>query len=158
MLERVRHVWREVPGTDDVRPHSDFFDLGGNSVAALKVRRLLGGGVPLTELFRHRTAAALAAYLADGARPSTDHLLFRRADGAPPRPRTRRRPPPRPRTGPPPPGDQAGGRLAGLDPVVVTAHLAPARLRRGPGGQVRAVRRRRWRSRPWWTAAACSKR
>ncbi|MEU9210837.1 amino acid adenylation domain-containing protein [Streptomyces sp. NPDC048415] len=76
MLERVSHAWQEVLGTDDVHPHSDFFDLGGNSFAALKVRRLLGGGVPLAELFRHRTAAALAAYLADGARPSTDQLLW----------------------------------------------------------------------------------
>ncbi|MGJ5753616.1 non-ribosomal peptide synthetase [Streptomyces puniciscabiei] len=76
MLERVRHAWQEVLGTDDVQPHSDFFDLGGNSFAALKVRRLLGGDVPLAALFRHRTAAALAAYLADGARPSTDQLLW----------------------------------------------------------------------------------
>ncbi|MFR9787945.1 amino acid adenylation domain-containing protein [Streptomyces sp. MB22_4] len=76
MLERVRHAWREVLGADEVHPHSDFFDLGGNSFAALKVRRLLGGGVPLAELFRHRTAAALAAYLADGARPSADRLLW----------------------------------------------------------------------------------
>ncbi|MFJ9732133.1 amino acid adenylation domain-containing protein [Streptomyces sp. NPDC101171] len=75
-LERVCHVWREVLGTDEVHPHSDFFDLGGNSFAALKVRRLLGGGVPLAELFRHRTAAALAAYLADGAGQSTDQLLW----------------------------------------------------------------------------------
>ncbi|MFF1745711.1 amino acid adenylation domain-containing protein [Streptomyces mirabilis] len=75
-LERVRQVWREVLGTEDVHPHSDFFDLGGNSFAMLKVRRLLGGDVPLAELFRHRTAGALAAYLAEGTLPSTDQLLW----------------------------------------------------------------------------------
>ncbi|MFD7714507.1 amino acid adenylation domain-containing protein [Streptomyces sp. NPDC059814] len=75
-LERVRDVWREVLGTDDVHPHSDFFDLGGNSFAALKVRRLLGGGVPLAELFRHRTAGALAAHLAEGAPQPSGQLLW----------------------------------------------------------------------------------
>lgn len=74
-LDRVRRVWQEVLGVDEVPPHADFFDLGGNSFAALKVRRLLGG-VHLAELFRYRTAAALAAYLTDGARPENDRLLW----------------------------------------------------------------------------------
>ncbi|MET8078098.1 amino acid adenylation domain-containing protein [Streptomyces sp. NPDC005303] len=75
-LERVRQVWREVLDAEDVHAHSDFFDLGGNSFAMLKVRRLLGGDVPLAELFRHRTADALAAYLAEGTPPPTDQLLW----------------------------------------------------------------------------------
>ncbi|MET7288420.1 amino acid adenylation domain-containing protein [Streptomyces sp. NPDC005573] len=75
-LERVRRVWREVLGAEDVQPHSDFFDLGGNSFAMLKVRRLLGGGIPLAELFRHRTAGALAAHLAEGTLPSAGRLLW----------------------------------------------------------------------------------
>ncbi|MEU6466915.1 amino acid adenylation domain-containing protein [Streptomyces sp. NPDC046976] len=75
-LERVRRVWREVLGAADIHPHSDFFDLGGNSFAALKVRRLLGGDVPLAELFRHRTAGALAAHLAAGAPVPDGRLLW----------------------------------------------------------------------------------
>jgi surfactin synthase thioesterase subunit len=67
LLARVLDAWRQALGRDDVHPYADFFDIGGSSFTAIKVRRLLGGTVPLAELFRHRTAAALAAYLGGGA-------------------------------------------------------------------------------------------
>ncbi|SNQ52032.1 Nonribosomal peptide synthetase (fragment) [Frankia canadensis] len=62
-ITQVLEVWREVLGRDEIGLHVDFFDLGGNSFLATKVRRLLGGRVPMVELFRHRTILSLAAYL-----------------------------------------------------------------------------------------------
>jgi surfactin synthase thioesterase subunit len=62
-IERVRAIWREVLDVTEIGLHDDFFDLGGNSFAMIKVRRALGGGFPMVELFRHRTVLGLAGYL-----------------------------------------------------------------------------------------------
>jgi surfactin synthase thioesterase subunit len=76
-VELVTEVWRQVLDRQDIDPQADFFDLGGTSFAAIKVRRLLGGKIPTVELFRHRTVHGLAAYLSNTtAQPDPDRLLW----------------------------------------------------------------------------------
>lgn len=64
LTETIRGTWRDVLGVDDVGPHDDFFDLGGNSLivaealAALSDR--VGVELPLRSLFEAPTAAEMA--------------------------------------------------------------------------------------------------
>ena len=66
-------IWQEVLGLPRVEVDEDFFDLGGNSLAAIDVVRrfesLTGHTLELGELFRAPTVAALAASVVRGARP-----------------------------------------------------------------------------------------
>ncbi|TQN27789.1 non-ribosomal peptide synthase protein (TIGR01720 family)/amino acid adenylation domain-containing protein [Haloactinospora alba] len=61
----VTEVFAEVLGTDRVGVHDDFFDLGGDSIVALRalsrIAERLGAAPDQRTLFRDRTAAALAA-------------------------------------------------------------------------------------------------
>ncbi|WP_433341758.1 amino acid adenylation domain-containing protein [Micromonospora sp. CA-111912] len=70
----VAAVWRDVLGVPVTGPDADFFDLGGDSLLAVRcVARLTavtGVPVPPAALFDHPTVAALAAHLA--ARPPGD--------------------------------------------------------------------------------------
>jgi amino acid adenylation domain-containing protein len=67
-LERmVAGVWQAVLGLERVGVEDNFFDLGGQSLLLLRVRRRLaeaGCELAAEELFRHPTVAALAAHLA----------------------------------------------------------------------------------------------
>ncbi|WP_018410096.1 non-ribosomal peptide synthetase [Methyloversatilis thermotolerans] len=60
-------LWRSVLGRDDVGVHDNFFDAGGHSLLALSVQgRLkteLGLELPLVDLFRLPTVAALARHV-----------------------------------------------------------------------------------------------
>ncbi|MFI9005605.1 condensation domain-containing protein [Actinosynnema sp. NPDC053489] len=62
---RVAEVWREVLGADDVTPDSDYFALGGTSIAGISVLRALERdfAVRLTfaDLYAHPTVRGLAA-------------------------------------------------------------------------------------------------
>jgi amino acid adenylation domain-containing protein len=64
-VARVVSVFRAVLGRTDIGPDDDFFDVGGNSIAALelmtRVGRALAADVPLAALYRARTPTALAA-------------------------------------------------------------------------------------------------
>ena len=66
-LERqIAEVWQSVLGLDRVGVEDSFFDLGGQSLTLLRVRRRLadlGHEVTPTELFRFPTVGALAAHL-----------------------------------------------------------------------------------------------
>ncbi|MFB4294270.1 thioester reductase domain-containing protein [Nonomuraea sp. ATR24] len=72
----VLRVWEEVLGATGITPADDFFQLGGQSLQTIQVvNRLaaeLGRDVPATLLFRHPTAAALAAALPPGARATAE--------------------------------------------------------------------------------------
>ncbi|MEV7855234.1 amino acid adenylation domain-containing protein [Streptomyces sp. NPDC088183] len=63
-------IWESVLGVEPVGVHDDFFDLGGQSFAALRVIGLVGTRLglraPLGALLEHRTVAALAALLETG--------------------------------------------------------------------------------------------
>ncbi|MGI5519988.1 amino acid adenylation domain-containing protein [Micromonospora sp. CA-259024] len=74
-------IWESVLDTRPVGVHDDFFDLGGQSFAALRVSGLiaerLDRQVPLGVLLEHRTVAGLAAWLT--ARAGTWSPLVRLA-------------------------------------------------------------------------------
>lgn len=66
-LEELVDLWREVLGRPEVHPDWDFFDQGGDSLAALRLCSRLqerhGAPVPLPTLARARTPRALAQAL-----------------------------------------------------------------------------------------------
>jgi amino acid adenylation domain-containing protein len=60
-------IWAEVLGRDRVGVKENFFDLGGHSLLLVKVQARLGEAldrkIPIVDLFRFSTVAALAAHL-----------------------------------------------------------------------------------------------
>ncbi|CAO3437374.1 amino acid adenylation domain-containing protein [Azospirillum endophyticum] len=60
-------IWHKILGLDAVGRDDDFFALGGNSLSATRlvaaIRRENGADLPLAELYRNPTIAALAAHL-----------------------------------------------------------------------------------------------
>jgi amino acid adenylation domain-containing protein len=81
-------VWAQVLGVEPVGIHDNFFALGGDSILSLRVVALAGGrglAIPLQELFRHQTVAALAAAVAPslgGAREAAASAPFSLLDPA----------------------------------------------------------------------------
>jgi aryl carrier-like protein len=73
---RVAAVWREILGHDAIGRDQDFFDLGGTSLAAMRVIARLrdrhGVDLPIATLFDAPTIASLAPRLA-AARPAAAH-------------------------------------------------------------------------------------
>ncbi|HEV2735073.1 MAG TPA: non-ribosomal peptide synthetase, partial [Longimicrobiaceae bacterium] len=70
--DAVAAVWREVLGLERVGVHDNFFELGGHSLLLAQVherlRETLGMQIPILDLFRFPTVAALAEHLgADAA-------------------------------------------------------------------------------------------
>jgi amino acid adenylation domain-containing protein/FkbM family methyltransferase len=65
--ERLAELWREVLGVERVGRHDGFFDLGGHSLLLARLharlREALGREVPIVDLFRFPTVAALAEHL-----------------------------------------------------------------------------------------------
>ncbi|MFD7992212.1 non-ribosomal peptide synthetase [Streptomyces mexicanus] len=83
--ERVAAVWQEVLGVARVGAHDNFFDLGGHSFLALRVRarlqEALGREIPVVAVFQYPTVAAFAAYL-DAAGDTGGARNAEEADGA----------------------------------------------------------------------------
>ena len=69
----VLAVWQRVLGCDDIGVHDNFFDLGGNSLDAMRVfariERQSGRELPLSTLFAAPTVAGLADALRTEADP-----------------------------------------------------------------------------------------
>ncbi|MFI2202812.1 amino acid adenylation domain-containing protein [Streptomyces sp. NPDC020192] len=68
--ELLAGLWRRVVGVDRVGAHDDFFDIGGDSMHAVRVvglAREAGHEIPLQQLFASRTVEALARWLATRA-------------------------------------------------------------------------------------------
>ncbi len=67
----IAAAWREALGLDRVGIHDNFFDLGGHSLLLSQVharlRETLDPELPLLDLFKHPTVAALAERLRPGA-------------------------------------------------------------------------------------------
>ena len=63
----IAGIWRDVLGLDAVGVEDDFFHLGGHSLLLTRVQNRLRQSLPtsiaITDLFRHTTIAALAAYI-----------------------------------------------------------------------------------------------
>ncbi len=78
---RIAQRWSEVlkvaPGIDD-----DFFELGGDSLKAMKVCRVGEYSIPIVELYNHRTVRRLAEHLEKGLEPRAAQLLHRLGRGA----------------------------------------------------------------------------
>lgn len=91
LSDRIADVWSQVLGVERVDPGDDFFDLGGNSLRAVRAaaRLATAESLPVTsaEIFEHPTPAGLAARLTERPAPAPG------ADtGATPIPRRRRIP------------------------------------------------------------------
>jgi acyl carrier protein len=68
LLDVVGSVWRDVLGVAQVAPDDGFFDLGGSSLAMVRVHARLqerfGPDLSIVELFRHPSLGSLVDYLA----------------------------------------------------------------------------------------------
>lgn len=80
-------IWSEVLERD-VGVHDDFFVVGGNSLAALRlaarIRSVLGAQIPVDTLFQHPTIAELAAAISSGADIPTCPRVLRPHGSEPP--------------------------------------------------------------------------
>ena len=67
-LERsILSIWRDVLGTPDVGVQDNFFESGGHSILLLRLQtrlKAVAGEIPLMDLFRYPTVAALVLHLA----------------------------------------------------------------------------------------------
>ncbi|MEV6558527.1 amino acid adenylation domain-containing protein [Nocardia sp. NPDC051756] len=80
-------LFAEVLGAAQVGIDDNFFDLGGDSITAVQLaRHAVRGGVALTpqDIFTYRTAATIAAAVADADAPVEDLSLLSVADAAEP--------------------------------------------------------------------------
>nr|MDJ0841827.1 amino acid adenylation domain-containing protein [Acidobacteriota bacterium] len=70
----VIQIWSELLGTEDIGSHANFFDLGGDSLLATRVkthlRDRLGADLSLQDLFTYPTPAALAARIGEQTGPA----------------------------------------------------------------------------------------
>ncbi|WP_319246788.1 phosphopantetheine-binding protein [Streptomyces sp. MB09-02B] len=75
LAEQLRVVWSEILGTP-VDLDDDFFELGGNSLFAVRIGATLRArGLPslrLRELYRHPTVREMAGSLASSSRGGED--------------------------------------------------------------------------------------
>ncbi|MEU7907106.1 amino acid adenylation domain-containing protein [Actinoplanes sp. NPDC049118] len=71
---RVAAAWREVLGLDAIAIDDSFFQLGGDSFAAVRAMVALDNPVPVVELFKHPTVRGLAGRLR-AARAGETELL-----------------------------------------------------------------------------------
>ena len=80
--DRLRSLWERVLGVAPLRPDDDFFDLGGTSLAAVRLLHALhdelGADLPLSTLIHAPTTAAMAAVLDGPAEGRAPPLLLLR--------------------------------------------------------------------------------
>ncbi|WP_053194197.1 amino acid adenylation domain-containing protein [Chelatococcus sp. CO-6] len=84
----IAGIWREVLGLAAVGIDENFFELGGNSLSALRVlarlsRLLPGRPVTIAQLFNHQTVEALAVALASGTAEEHAVVHMRRTGSRP---------------------------------------------------------------------------
>lgn len=86
----IAGIWSDLLGISNPGLHDNFFDLGGHSLLVIQAQRRLserlGREVPIVEMFRHATIAALARHLF-----GTPEEAGERAAAAPGRERARAR-------------------------------------------------------------------
>lgn len=67
LQSRILALWSEILGNTVTDASANFFDLGGNSihlaVVHVRLREIIGREIPITDLFAHTSAKALAAHL-----------------------------------------------------------------------------------------------
>ncbi|MFJ7151578.1 amino acid adenylation domain-containing protein [Streptomyces sp. NPDC100445] len=83
--EALAGVWSQVLGAEHVSRTDNFFDLGGDSILALRLvglGRLAGLGFTVADVFRARTLADLAALVTDAADAPAPVAPFSQLDPA----------------------------------------------------------------------------
>jgi len=65
--QRVVDAWQEILGTAGIDRDSDFFALGGDSFAAMRIVQCIDPYLPVTDLFANPTVKQLATRLRDRA-------------------------------------------------------------------------------------------
>ena len=67
--QTIASIWQQVFNIDRVSIHTNFFDLGGNSLLVAKVhsklRAALNSDIQIIELFKHSTIHSLAKHLSE---------------------------------------------------------------------------------------------
>ncbi|NHZ41744.1 non-ribosomal peptide synthetase [Massilia aquatica] len=83
--EALARHWAGVLGMDPelLDVGTSFFDLGGNSLKALRACRLPGRPIPVTALYQYRSVRALAEHLGAGQREAGVLVALTRAEAAP---------------------------------------------------------------------------
>ena len=65
--QRLREIWKDLLGIEEIGLHDDFFELGGHSLMAVQlfneIEKMTGKTLPLATLFQAPTIAQLAALL-----------------------------------------------------------------------------------------------
>jgi amino acid adenylation domain-containing protein len=74
--ERVAAIWCDVLGVPEVGIDDDFFALGGDSFAAMKVARRIGMGVRVVSMFQYPTVRRLVDFL-DTSTDDARRYLYR---------------------------------------------------------------------------------
>jgi acetoacetyl-CoA synthetase len=87
--DRLLAVWESVLGVAPLHPDDDFFDVGGTSLAAIRLFQAIydrmGIDLPLSVLLRARTPAAMAAVIdRPGEEIAPALVLLRRGEGGRP--------------------------------------------------------------------------
>jgi natural product biosynthesis luciferase-like monooxygenase protein len=75
--EHLVAIWEEVLGLKAIGVKDDYFELGGNSLKAMrlarKITQITGKTIPLKILFTERTIEGLAAFIEDGEQTGEEH-------------------------------------------------------------------------------------
>ncbi|WP_431947458.1 amino acid adenylation domain-containing protein [Micromonospora marina] len=83
--QRIARAWQTVLGVDVVNSADDFFGLGGDSLAAMRVVQLLESAesvrIRLSDMFDHPTLSALAAWANKGQSPAPIAAALENAAG-----------------------------------------------------------------------------
>ncbi len=74
--ESLLNSWKQVLNNNDIGIDDDFFEVGGDSFSAIRLSRSIKGGLPVVELFKHRTVRMLAYYL-ENSQSSQSEMLYR---------------------------------------------------------------------------------
>lgn len=78
--EDMARIWEYVLEQSPIYPHDNFFDLGGDSLLAIRlfaeIARRTGRELPITTIYDAPTAAALSSLLERGAQPTSSPLVL----------------------------------------------------------------------------------
>ncbi|MQA25683.1 MAG: amino acid adenylation domain-containing protein, partial [Micromonosporaceae bacterium] len=78
--QRIVEIWRAALGVSTVGIDDDFFDLGGDSLTAMRVARQMGENLRVISLFQHPTVRQLSDFIEASSRPGGG-LLVRMSRG-----------------------------------------------------------------------------
>jgi hypothetical protein len=84
-LERIlASIWRETLTIEQVGIDDKFFDVGGNSIALVRIQNMINErmhrDIPIVVLFRHPTIRALASHIAGEHRSDDVDLSTKRGE------------------------------------------------------------------------------